>query len=212
MTAMKCAPPSPPPVRHLNEIGSVLRRQLCAIPENRAMRVGHVAALVAFTPTVMRTDTRIRIQLDDWPTASWLTRALAHRDVELLADNGGGCVVEHPQILLSRYGFREGHWRFEQGADAAVGICRGALHAGAIFNRQGMKISCPTTALMLTLIAVMARLGITAKPGEREPRVAISPGEVPFALQRLGILDTGDLYTHLRQTPPSPITTRGQCA
>lgn len=214
MSALRCAPTSRPPVGQFGEVGSGLRLQLCSVPEDPTVRVGHVAALVAFTPTVMRAGTRMRIRFEDEPTATWLTKALAHRDVELLAGGGdsSAVMISNPQPLLGRYGFRGDLWKFGRGSDAAVGICRGALHAGAAFNRQGMKISCPTTSLMLTLTAVMARLGITTNLTGQEPRLAISPGEVPFAMQRLGIGDVGDHYTQLRQTPPSTITKtrRGQ--
>ena len=54
--------------------------------------------------------------------------------------------------------------------------------------------------MMLTLTAVLTRLGITATPTEGEPRAAISAGDVPAALDRLGIAGIADAYQRLRDT------------
>jgi hypothetical protein len=43
----------------------------------------------------------------------------------------------------------------------------------------------------------MTRIGINAKPTGREPRTAIRPGDVPAALDRLGITDVAAQYQHL---------------
>ena len=102
--------------------------------------------------------------------------------------------------MLGRYGFRDGRWVFGQGVNAALGISRGAVHAAGTFNGHGLKVACPSAPMMLTLTAVMSRLGITAKPTEGDPRAAIAPADVPAALDRLGIADVAAQYRRLRET------------
>ena len=51
---------------------------------------------------------------------------------------------------------------------------------------------------MLTLTAVMSRLGINAKPTDGEPRAAIGAGDVASALDRLGIAEVAAEYRRLR--------------
>ena len=178
------------------------RLQLCAVSEHPEVRARHVAALLAFTPSVQRAGNRMLIRFDHGPTALWLTEALASRDAELLEVGGDGGVVEvmTPQIVLGRYGFREGRWVFGQGVTAALGISRGAVHAAGMFGRTGLKVVCPSASMMLTLTAGLSRLGITAKPAEGEPRAAISAGDVPAALDRLGIAEVAVQYRRLRET------------
>ena len=62
-----------------------------------------------------------------------------------------------------------------------------------------MKVACPSAPMMLTLTAVMSRLGIRAKPTDGEPRAAIGPARVPEALERLGIGEVGAQYRRLRE-------------
>jgi hypothetical protein len=162
----------------------------------------HIAALLAFTPTVVRSGNRMRITFADGPTAMWVPEVLMHSDVELVEVGRDGGVVEvtNPQTVLGPYGYRGGRWVFGQGMSAALGISRGAVHAAGTFNKHGLKVACPSTPMMLTLTAVMTRLGITAKPTEGEPRAAISAGDVPVALDRLGIAGIADEYQRLRDT------------
>lgn len=196
MKTAKYAPPRRPRQHGFASVISAARLHLCAVPEEPEVRARHVAALLAFTPTVARFGSRMRIRFEHGPTALWLTQALAHKDVELIdvGGDGGTVAVSNPQIVLGRYGFREGRWVFGQGITAVVGISRGAVHAAATFNRHGMKVACPSAPMMLTLTAVMARLGINAKPTDGQPRAAISPGDVPVALDRLGIAEVAAQY------------------
>jgi hypothetical protein len=177
------------------------RLHLCAVSEDPYVRARHVAALLAFTPTVRRVGTRMRIRFEHGPTALWLTEALANKDVELLdvGGNGGTVEVTNPQIVLGRYGFREGRWVFGQGVAAALGISRGAVHAAGVFNGHGLKVACPSAPMMLTLTAVMSRLGIAAKPTEGDPRTAIAPADVATALDQLGIADVAVEHRRLRE-------------
>jgi len=190
--------------RHTNfsPVTSSTRLHLCAVAEDPEVRLRHVAALLAFTPTVRRIGSRMRIRFEHGPTALWLTEALANKDVELIDVGGDGGTVEvtNPQIVLGRYGFREGRWVFGQGVNAALGISRGAVHAAGTFNGHGLKVACPSAPMMLTLTAVMSRLGITAKPTEGDPRAAITPADVPAALDRLGIAEVAAQYRRLRET------------
>lgn len=170
-------------------VNSLARLHLCAVAEDSEVRGRHIAALLAFTPTVVRSSNRMRITFAHGPTALWLSEVLAHKDVDLaeVGGDGGVVVITNPQIVLGRYGFRDGRWVFGQGLNAALGISRGAVHAAGTFNKHGMKVACPSAPMMLTLTAVMTRLGITAKPTDGEPRAAITAGDVPNALERLGI-------------------------
>ena len=182
-------------------VTSSARLHLCALPEDPEVRARHVAALLAFTPTVRRIGSRLRIRFEHGPTALWLTEALANKDVDLIdvGGNGGTVEVANPQIVLGRYGFRDGRWVFGQGRSAALGISRGAVHAAGVFNGHGLKVACPSAPMMLTLTAVMTRMGINAKPTEGDPRAAIAPADVPTALDRLGIAEVAAQYRRLRE-------------
>lgn len=190
--------------RHTNfsPVTSAARLHLCAVGEDPEVRLRHVAALLAFTPTVRRIGSRMRIRFEHGPTALWLTEALANADVDLIDVGGDGGTVEvaQPQIVLGRYGFRDGRWVFGQGVNAALGISRGAVHAAGVFNGHGLKVACPSAPMMLTLTAVMSRLGITAKPTDGDPRAAIAPADVPGALEQLGVAEVAAEYRRLRET------------
>lgn len=183
-------------------VTAAARLHLCAVPENPEVRLRHIAALLAFTPTIQRFSNRMRIRFDHGPTALWLSETLSNKDVTLVdvGRDGGAVEVINPQIVLGRYGFREGRWVFGQGLTAAEGISRGAVHAAGVFNGHGMKVACPSPAMMLTLAAVMSRLGIKVRPTIGEPRAAVSAGDVPSALARLGIPDVADEYQQIRYT------------
>lgn len=201
MKTARYAPPRRPRTHDFAPLVSAVRLHLCAVAEAPEVRARHVAALLAFTPTAERMGHGMRIRFDDGPTALWLTQTIAHKDVELIEVGGDGGIVDvsNPQFVLGRYGFRDGRWVFGQGPAAAMGISRGAVHAAANFNRQGMKIACPNAPVMLTLTAVLSRLGIRAKPTDGEPRAAVRPGDVPEALRRLGIAAVGAQYRRLRE-------------
>lgn len=192
---------TPRPVGFASVI-SAARLHLCAVGEDSEVRRRHIAALLGFTSTVQRSGNRIRFSFEHGPTALWVSEVLGRRDVALVEVGGEGGVVEvfNPQIVLGRYGFREGRWVFGQGMSAALGISRGAVHAAGTFNRRGLKVSCPSAPMMLTLTAVMTRLGINATPTEGEPCAAVSAGDVPTVLDRLGIAGVAEEYQRLRQT------------
>lgn len=196
MKTSKYAPPRRPRLSDAEWATSAIRLQLCTVAETPEVQTRHLAALLAFTPTVVRTSREMRVRFEHGPTALWLTQTIARRDVELVdvGWNGGTVVVSNPQIVLGRYGFREGRWVFGQGPAAALGISRGAVHAAATFNRHGMKVACPNAPMMLTLTAVMSRSGINARPMDGEPRAAVSAGDVPGALARLGIPQVAAQY------------------
>lgn len=180
-------------------MGNTARLHLCQGAEDSDVRARHIAALLAFTPTVLRSGNRMQITFEHGPTARWVAESLSHRDVVLTEARSAGGVVEvvNPQIVLGRHGFREGRWVFGQGMAAALGISCGAVHAAVTFNHQGMKVACPNPTMMLTLTAAMTRLGIEVRPMEGKPRAAVSPGDVPDALRRLGIAETAKTYQRI---------------
>jgi hypothetical protein len=205
MTASKYAPPL------LSLAGggfaavlSAARLHLCAMLEEPEVGMRHAAALVAFTPTVWREGNWMRIRFEHGPTALWLSETLAEKGVELIDVDGDGATVAvpNPRIALRPYGFCESRWVFGRGLDAALGISRGAVHAAAAFNRRGMKVACPSGPMMLTLTAAMARLHISAKPTDGEPRAAVGAHEVAGALARLGIADVGAHYRRAAGAQP----------
>lgn len=182
-------------------VTAAARLHLCAVAEEPAVRMHHVAAVLAFTPGVRHVGDRMEIQFEHGPTAMWVYQELAHKDVALVevGAEGGTVEVSNPQIVLGRYGFRHGSWVFGHGAPAALGISRGALHAAGAFSRTGLKVACPSTPMLLKLIAVMSRLGIEARPTDFSPRAAIAAAEVPAALERLGIAEVAVQYRRLRE-------------
>lgn len=202
MSAAQAAARRRPRPTGFTSLTASARLHLCAVAEDPDVRARHVAALLAFTPSARKVGARLRIRFEHGPTAMWVSEAIAHKDVELVDVGGDGGTVEvsNPQIVLGRYGFRGDRWVFGQGAAAALGISRGAVHAAGSFNGHGLKVACPSAPMMLTLTAVLSRLGINAKPTEGDPRAAIAPAEVPAALERLGIAEVAAQYRRLRET------------
>lgn len=201
MSTPRCVEPRRPRITDFSAVTSAARLHLCAVTEAPEVRQRHIAALLAFTPTVVRLENRMQIQFEHGATALWLTQAIAHRDVTLVdvRADGATLTISNPQILLGRYGFRDGRWVFGLSPDAALGVSRGAVHAAATFDRRNIEVLCPSAPMMLTLTAVMARLGIKAQPCAGEPRAMVSAGEASGALERLGIADVGAQYQALRE-------------
>lgn len=168
--------------------------RLCGVSEAPEVRARHLAALLAFTQTVSHAGNLMRFGFGHGPTAMWVTRVLAHQDVDLVDLGSGTVAVKNPQLVLGRYGFREGRWVHGQGPAAGAGLSRGAVHAAASFDRHGMQIACPSAPMMITLTAVMSRFGIEATPTGGEFRALVSAGDVFNALSRLGIADVGVQY------------------
>ncbi|WP_241473839.1 hypothetical protein [Mycolicibacterium neoaurum] len=186
-------------------VRALTRLHLCAVTEAPEVRIRHVAAFLAFTPMSRRVGNRLQIRFEHGPTAMWLTEALASKHVRLLEVGAGGGLVDvaTPQIVLGRYGFRDGRWFFGRGMAAAEGVSRGAIHAAGVFDGHGLKVASPSAPMMLTLTAVLARLGINAKLTEGEPRAAIAPADVPAALEQLGIAAVAEEYRRIRETKTS---------
>jgi hypothetical protein len=191
-------------VRRFAEVSTATRLGLCAVAEAPEVRQQHVAAVLAWTPGMQHHCDRAVIKFDYAATAWWICEAL---------DTAGGtCAVltiSHPQIVLGRFGFRAGRWMFRQSNDAALGIARGAVHAAGEFGRAGLRIECPSPAAMLTLVAVLRRLGVAARPAEGAPRVMISAPRVPAALEALGVPDAGEQYRRIRGPDEVPERGRG---
>jgi hypothetical protein len=192
-------------VRRFAEVSTATRLGLCAVAEAPEVRQQHVAAVLAWTPGMQHHCDRAVIKFDYAATAWWIC------DAEMVIA-GGTCAVltiSHPQIVLGRFGFRAGRWMFRQSNDAALGIARGAVHAAGEFGRAGLRIECPSPAAMLTLVAVLRRLGVAARPAEGAPRVMISAPRVPAALEALGVPDAGEQYRRIRGPDEVPERGRG---
>lgn len=172
------------------------RQQLCAIPESPRVRVQHVGALMAWTPMLHHDKARLVAEFGCVTTALWLARELRSHRVALRADDA---VVEifEPQQILRRYGYRDGRWVFAPGTQAGIGIARGAIHGSAQLSRAGLRISCPSSAAMLTLVAVLGRLEVDARASDVTQRVLVSQAEVSKLLVRLGIPDIAAHYGRL---------------
>ena len=179
------------------------RLELCSVDEPCEVRSQHVGALLAWSPHVQRIGTYMVLRFEHGPTALWLTQVLGSPDAELVAvgGDGGTVCVQNPQTVLGRYGYRDGRWMFGRGCDAALGIGRGAVHAAGVFDRRGLRVPCPTAAMMLTLTAVLARLGIKAKPTGGQPRAMVTAADIPDTLARLGVsAEAAGQYRRLRDS------------
>lgn len=174
--------------------------QLCAVTESRSVRMRHVAALLAYAPQIQRTGDQMRFEYGHGSTAAWVSEALPASEVgvEDCGDAGGAVIVTTPEMVLADFGFRGDRWIFGVGIDAALGISRGAVHAASALNKRGLTVACPNTPMMLTLAAVMARLGLTAMPTGGQPRVTVGAGDVTGALDRLGIAAIAQDYLRIR--------------
>src|SRR6202171_2818115 len=103
-----------PANREFAKVVAAARLQLCAVSEPAEVRAHHVAALLAWTERVARVESQMVVRFDHGPTALWLTQALASPDAELVdvGGDGGSVCVRNPQIVLGRYGYRDGRWVF----------------------------------------------------------------------------------------------------
>lgn len=190
------------PAGPFDSVASAARLQLSAIIETRAVRTRHVGALLAFAPEVQWAGGQMHVHFDHGSTAVWASEALPSKDVfvEDFGDAGGAVILTNPQIVLEDFGFRGDRWIFGVGTAAALGISRGAMHAAGGFNKRGLRLACPNTPMMLTLTAVMTRLGIAASPTGGQPRVTVGAADVAVALDRLGIGAIAQDYLRLRDS------------
>lgn len=185
---------------HYAPVVARARLGLCAVTETDPVRVGHLAALLAWTDTVRRVDAGLEIEFPHRPTAQWVCDVLGVGvDVTVRWDAGADVVqVRNPQTVLGRYGYRDGRWLFGAGLEAWLGIARGAVHAAGAFDRYGMRVDCPTEGMKLTLTALLGRLGIAAEPASGQPCALIAHSDVRDALARLGIADVAAVYRSAR--------------
>lgn len=176
------------------------RLGLCAVTESPEVRQQHVAAVLAWTSGLQYRGNLAVIEFDYAATAWWVCESLETTDAEVTATRGNCATVtvSHPQIVLGRFGFRGGRWIFRQSNDAALGIARGAVQAAGEFSGAGLRVDCPNPAAMLTLVAVLRRLGVVARPAEGAPRVTISAHRLPEALEALGVPEAAEQYRRSR--------------
>ena len=192
------ARPSRTVARRFSPALTSLRLHLCSLDEPEEVREQHVAALAGWTTsTVVDSSGRLRIEFDYPASAQWFVEALDTLDAQVVELNGdrGVVAVRNPRTVLGRYGLRHGRWMFKPGPAAALGIARGAIHAA------GLRIECPTPAMMLTLVAVLTRLDIKSRLYDGIPRVMIGGPDVAGALVRLGLDKPAEHYQGLRVDP-----------
>lgn len=161
--------------------------------------VSHVGALLAFTPAVVRDGGAMFFDFTDAATGRWAVGALGDTRTKLIDTSDGAArmfVFDAPNTL-SRFGFRDENWQLGHTASDAKGIAIGAVHAGGSLSKHGLKITCPTSALLLTLLAVLARLDVVAAPTTDPLGVSVGPRVVPAVLNRLGLDDIADQYAQL---------------
>lgn len=190
----------------MGEIAAAAQLQLCELDEPASVRIPHVAALLACAAAEQQqySDAVLRLRVEHRPTALWVLETLKNLDTEVLSDRTGVTIgIVDPCAALRSYGFRgQQCWSFGKTADAALGAARGAVHAGARLTLHGLKLSCPTPAMMLTLTVMMERLGIDAAPSPAPvtgmPRLAVSPTATADALRRLGLSVAGNQFSLLR--------------
>ncbi len=192
--------------RQRTRFGSVedaARLALCSLTEPATVQHQHLAALLAWTPGMAMRGDKMVIPFDHAPTAWWASEAMATNDAEVSTTSGtnAAVTVKNPRIVLGRFGYRGDRWIFRQGHHAALGIARGAVQAGGQFSRAGLRIACPTPAAMLTLVAVLRRIGVNSpRPNDGTPRVTIGATAVDEAMWALGIEGAGELFRQSRGT------------
>ncbi len=185
------------------------RLGLCAVEESVEVRSQHLAALLAWTPGMRLQDNRMVVEFDFAASAWWACEALDSADAEMAITRGSYAelVIRKPLVVLGRFGFRDGRWLFRHGHAAGLGIARGAVQAAGEFSRAGLEISCPNPAAMLTLVGVLRRMDVPAKPSEGRPRVSVASRSVPDVLERLGVPAAAEAYLQVRAATAR--TTRG---
>lgn len=180
-------------------VNSALKARLSAVAADDPRSVAHVGALLAFTPSVVRGGGSMVFNFPHAATGQWALSAVGEAHAKLIrigTDSARVFVFNAPNVL-SRFGFRDGNWKFGRSVSDAVEISLGALHAGGSMNKHGLKVPCPTSGLLLILMAVLARLDVVATPTEEPVGVSVGPRVVPGLLNRLGMDDVADQYAQL---------------
>ncbi|SIJ20848.1 Uncharacterized protein conserved in bacteria [Mycobacteroides abscessus subsp. abscessus] len=179
-----------------------MRWELCHGEESPAVRVQHLAALLGWHRSPQRHDMTLVYPFDHWPTAVWAARVLSSPNaMAAVGEEGSGVLhVRNPQTLLGRYGYRDRRWVYRHGGAAALGMVRGAVHNAGALTSTGLRVVCPSHQLMLTLVAVMGRLGITARPTDSDARTVVVPvGSVGEALVVLELPEIARIFEQMRE-------------
>uniref|UniRef100_A4TFS9 Uncharacterized protein n=2 Tax=Mycobacteriaceae TaxID=1762 RepID=A4TFS9_MYCGI len=180
----------------MDELATALRVELCRISTSARVRVVHLGALLAFTPS-RRVGGGLHFEFAHQATARWVLDTLVEPTV--CSPRPGVVHVPRPRETLQQYGLHEdGRWTFGRGLVEAEGIGRGAVHAASRFTRHGMKVCCPSVPMMLTLATVLGRLGIETSLLDNPTRVGVRAAETAEALTRLGAAGAGERYRVMR--------------
>lgn len=188
------------------------------------MRAHHIGALLVYRCARMVGGyLTAELRASRYETAQWLYSVLASDGVQArIQDRDGRCLlgVARPSQTLAAYGYRVGadgaFWAIEKGAGAAIGYCRGALHASSVITTTGLHIGCPDSSAAATLTRALALTGIQGQPGRDATIVHIPSAAMPQALADLGLRQTSSEVTW-RQLPAeqrgdAPIFTQANLA
>lgn len=184
--------------------------------ETAIVRRHHVGALLAYRGARMVGGyLTAELRASRYESAQWLHRVLAADGVQArLQVRDGRCLIgiARPSQTLAAYGYRVGAdgalWAVEKTAGAAIGYCRGALHASSVITATGLHIGCPDSSAAATLTRALAWAGIAGQPGRDATIVHIVEAALPQALTDLGLRDTATEVTWRRL----PAASRGSAA
>jgi hypothetical protein len=146
--------------------------ELCAPGVRPGVGAAQVAATLAFAD-IGATPGQV-FELPDRVTACWVIRMLlAPRQVRLGRPGDGTSrvwvQVDDPVRVLSRFGYGGGRsWVLGGlGRDAATGAIRGAIAAAGHLTREGLRITCPSPQIAVTMMALLERVGVTVEKPRR---------------------------------------------
>lgn len=187
-----------------------LHRELdrCGDGETAAARRHHVGALLAYRGArLVGGNLTAEVAAARFETAQWLRGVLAADGVPArVLVREGRCVIAiaQPAQALAAYGYRVGadgaFWAVEKSTGAAVGYCRGALHAASVITSTGLHIGCPDSSAALTLRGALRLAGIEPQHGREATIVHVPSEELAQALADLGLRATSTEVTW-RQLP-----------
>lgn len=155
----------------------------------------HVGGLLAFlSARPVAGHLHAELPAERYDTAVWLTGEIGFgARAELVGDR---CRIDipRPTQTLACFGYRVsnegGIWTAEGTRAAAIGICRGALHASAAITTDGLYVSGPDSLAMATIKRSLQRVGIDPVNTPDSTMARISGPNVAAALAALRLPET----------------------